>query len=336
MSPLKIAILGTGRVAYDNYLPGLVEEPDISLGYYNRTPAKAQACADRYGGQVFDSITKMMSWQPDTVLVLTRETDRYQAACALLEHRPRRLFFEKPLAARAGQENVTEQDFFDGQAILQKAEAAGCETAMVFNYRFFEHTLMAKRIVTERDFGKALNVTGLVHYACWSHAIDLVHHFAGPMVEITALQGQAEHTSGGMRARDVTAAFRTAGDATGTLIGTPTLAWTFPLFELTFNFERGCVRLQDLDGEMTVMDGHGLEVETYRISGDRSRWNQYNNSFKKSVQAYLQTVRSSQQPPVPGVFGLLELQVEAALKRSIAAGRPVKLAEEFPLNYEYP
>jgi hypothetical protein len=34
---------------------------------------------------------------------------------------------------------------------------------------------------------------------------------------------------------------------------------------------------------------------------------------------------------VPGRFGLLELQVEAGLKRSIAQGRPVALAEEFPL-----
>jgi predicted dehydrogenase len=230
------------------------------------------------------------------------------------------LFFEKPLAARAG------------QAILQKAGAVGCETAMVFNYRFFEHSLLAKRLVAERDFGMAVNITGLVHYACWSHAIDLVHHFAGPMAEISALQGETTHASGGMEARDVCAAFRTEGDATGSLIGTTSLAWTFPLFELNINFERGRIRMQDLDGELTVMDGRGVEVETYRIAGDRSRWDQYNRSFKKSVQAYLQTVRDNQPPPAPGISGLLELQVEAGLKRSIAAGRPVRLAEEFPLR----
>jgi hypothetical protein len=47
--------------------------------------------------------------------------------------------------------------------------------------------------------------------------------------------------------------------------------------------------------------------------------------------AYLQTLRARTAPPVPGVDGLRELQVEAALRRSIREGRPVRLAREFPL-----
>jgi len=35
---------------------------------------------------------------------------------------------------------------------------------------------------------------------------------------------------------------------------------------------------------------------------------------------------------VPGLAGLLELQVEAGLRRSITEGRPVRLAEELPLD----
>ncbi len=337
MSTLKVGVVGTGKVAAGNYLPCLAEEPGVSLGYYSRTRAGAEACAARFGGQVFDSTAALMDWQPDTVLVLTRETQRLEAARALLEHKPRRLFFEKPLVARHGQENVTEQDFLDGREIVRWAERMGCETAMVFNYRFFEHSAIARRAVTERDFGQAINVSGLTHYACWSHCIDLVHFFAGPIAEIAALQGRDERgapMAGGMRARDVTAAFRTQGDATGTLIGTTALAWTFPLFELTVNFERGRIRMQDLDGDLTIMDARGMEVETYRIAGDRSRWDQYNSSFRKSVQAYLQTVRHGQPPPVPGWLGLQELQVEAALKRSIAQARPVDVAREFPLDAE--
>jgi predicted dehydrogenase len=147
------------------------------------------------------------------------------------------------------------------------------------------------------------------------------------------LQGQAVHGAGWMRAQDVTTAFRTEGDATGTLIGTTNLEWKYPLYELTFNYERGRIRMQDLDGEMTVMDNRRSEVESYRVTGgDHSRWDQYNRSFKKSIAAYLQSIRDHQPPPVPGKFGLLDLQVEAAMKRSIDQARPVKLAEEFPLN----
>jgi hypothetical protein len=45
----------------------------------------------------------------------------------------------------------------------------------------------------------------------------------------------------------------------------------------------------------------------------------------------LQSLRKRTAPPVPGVAGLRELQVEAALRRSIRERRPVNLAREFPL-----
>lgn len=332
MSKLKVAVVGTGKIAENNYLPCLAGESDVALGYFNRTRARADACAARFGGEVFGSLQELADWNPATILVLTRETDRFDVANALLDHKPGRLFFEKPLVARLGQENVSEQDFIDGRQIIQRAEALSCETAIVFNYRFFEHSQLARRTVTERQFGKVLNVTGLVHYACWSHCIDLIHFYAGPIAQISALQSETGHGMSFLRARDVTAAFRTQGDATGTLIGTTTLAWDYPLYELTFNYEGGRIRMRDLDGDLEVMDNKHVDVERYSIYGARSRWDQYNSSFVKSIQAYLGSIRRGEPPPVPGLYGLLELQVEAGIKRSIAQSRPITLAEEFPLR----
>ena len=124
----------------------------------------------------------------------------------------------------------------------------------------------------------------------------------------------------------------TAADATGTLIGTSTLDWTFPLFELTFNFERGRIHLRDLDGDMEVLDAQSGSHETHAIARDRWRWQQYDASFVKSILAYLDSLRQGQSPPVPGIAGLQELQVEAAIKRSIAHQRPIDLATELPLD----
>lgn len=331
MAKFKVAVVGTGKVAVNNYLPCLSAQADVTLGYCNRTRSKAETCATRFGGQVFGSLSELVDWQPDTVMVLTREDERFDVAMALLELKPKRLFFEKPLVAHQGQENVTEQDFTDGRLVLTNAKTKRCETAMVFNYRFFEHSQLAKRLIVERNFGAVMNVTGLVHYACWSHAIDLIHFFAGPVAEITALQGTTEHGMSFLRARDVMAAFRTVGDAAGTLIGTTTLAWDFPLFELSFNFERGRIRMQDLDGDMEVMDTRGLEMERHHITAAKSRWDQYNQSFVKSIEAYLDSIRRNLPPPVPGIAGLQELQFEAGLKRSIATERPVDLRAEFTL-----
>ena len=60
---------GTGKVADQNYLPHIVKNDDVVLSYYNRTQAKAQAMADKYGGRVADSLADLMADDPDTVLV---------------------------------------------------------------------------------------------------------------------------------------------------------------------------------------------------------------------------------------------------------------------------
>ena len=80
------------------------------------------------------------------------------------------------------------------------------------------------------------------------------------------------------------------------------------------------------------MDTTSSTSETLRLSPDKSRWGQYDASFAASINAYLESIRLKQAPPIPGLAGLKELQVEAALRRSIAEKRPVILGQDFPLN----
>ncbi len=183
---MRIAIIATGKIARDNYIPFLAAQPDIELGYWNRTEATARAVAATFGGEVFPSLEAVAAWKPTAAMVLTAETARYEVSTALINLGVRRLFFEKPLVAAAGQAHVTEEDFQDGKRMLALAGAKGCETAIVFNYRFFDQTLAAKKLVESRGLGKVIHFTALVHFACWSHCIDLIHHFAGGVDEVAA------------------------------------------------------------------------------------------------------------------------------------------------------
>ncbi len=330
---LRIAIVGTGDVARRNYLPFLAAQPDVALAYFNRTPEKAQQAARDFGGEAFASIEKLAAWKPTSVFVLTSETIRYELGTLVIEAGAPRIFFEKPLVARRGQSRVEEDDFIKGRELLARAKVRGCETAMIFNYRFFAQSMRAKEIVAARKFGRVVTVTGQVHYACWSHAIDLIHHFAGSVKEIAALSGPVERQGDRVDpARDVAAAFVTGDGAAGTLIGTAGMKWQHPLFELTFTFENGRIHLRDLDGAIEILDGARREQETISFVRDESRWSSYDESFRRAIGAYLQSLRAGQPPPVPGIDGLRELQFEAALKRSIRERRPVLLAEEFPLG----
>lgn len=331
---LRIAVVGTGNVSKNNYLPYLAGQPDVELGLYNRTHAVAAQLAEEFQAEVFSSLDEVARWEPTTAMILTSENSRYEIGMPLIRSGVRKIFFEKPLVAMNGQAHVCEDDFHKGKEMLDLARERGCETAMVFNYRFFDQTLSAKKIAAERNFGQVINGAGLVHYACWSHCIDLIQHFAGSVAEITALSGAVELSAPTVNivAPDVVAAMRMKNGATGTLIGTAGMQWQHPLYELILTFERGRIHLRDLDGTTEILDGSAQTHELRSIARHTSRWNQYADSFEKSLRAYLDSLRAGQSPPVPGIDGLRELQVEAALRRSIREKRPVLVQEEFPLH----
>jgi len=329
---LKVAVVGTGKVAH-NYLAAIVQHKDISLSYYNRNRDKAAAVAQQYGGRVADSLAELMTDAPDTVLVLTNESSRYAVTEELLTFHPKRLFFEKPLVAQQGQAAVSEEDFRLAKTLLQRAQAAGTETAMVFNYRFFDQTIQARELIQTHDLGRPVHFTALVHYACWSHCIDLVLDFIGPADTITALATQQSGPCMGSEdVANVTAALRMQNDATGTIIGTCAIDFKLPLYELTLAFERGRISMRDLDGDLELIDYASGRHIVHALRRDVSRWDQYRASFGKAINAYLASVRAGAPPPVPGLAGLRELQFEAALKRSIAQGQPVVLDTAFPLE----
>jgi predicted dehydrogenase len=325
---LKIAIIGTGNVARQNYLPYLSRRQGVRLSYYSRTRAKADACANDFGGRAVGSIQELMAEDPDAVLVLTDETQRYAATLALLEHHPRRIFFEKPLVARDRQANVCEEDFFNARDLLERARTARAETAMVFNYRFFDQTVRAQHIIQERGFGKLIQASLFVNYPCWSHCIDLLHLFGGRAAWITALAGETRYQG----AVDVAGSFRLENGASGTILGTSGCKSDFSLYEMHFNFENGSLHFSDLDGPLTIYDNTRRYSESHALIGNYSRWAQYAASFEKSLAAYLDSVEKGSPPPIPGVAGLEELQFEAALRRSIAQRRLVDVQNEFPVS----
>jgi predicted dehydrogenase len=329
---MEIGIVGAGKVAQSNYLPSLLRHNDVSLTCYSRTPERTQAIGRKFGVRTARTLDELFERRPEVVFVLTREEQRFEATQSLLPFKPKRLFLEKPLVAKGGQAHVVQQDFWDGKTLLLQAQEAGAEVAMVFNYRFFDQIQRAKRTIQERNFGEATGVSALTHFACWSHCIDLILEFAGPVREVSAQQGTQPYPFEAGEVSDVAASFLMGKQATGVLLGTSGINWNFPLFELTVNFEGGRIHFRDLDQNMEVLDYRHNVHEIFSPSRHDSRWTKYDESFEKSVDAYLASIRNSAPPPVPGLAGLLELQFEASLKKSIAERRPVVPSEEFPTN----
>jgi predicted dehydrogenase len=329
---MEIGVVGVGKVAQDNYIPTILRHKDVSLTCYSRTFENTETVAQRFGIRSARKLDELFERQPEAVFVLTHVEQHLESTQALLPFKPKRLFLEKPLVAKGGQAHVTQQDFWDGKDLLLQAQESGTETAMVFNYRFFDQIQRAKRLIHERNFGDTISVVAFTHFACWSHCIDLIMNFAGPLREISAHQGTQPFPFESGEATDVAASFLIGDYATGVLLGTSGISWGIPLFELTINFEGGRIHFRDLDQDMEVLDYRQNLHELFSQSRDESRWAKYNQSFEKSVDAYLDSVRNGAPPPVPGIAGLFESQFEASIKKSIAERRPVLPLEEFPTD----
>lgn len=326
---MKLAIIGTGNVARHNYLPFLAKQADVTLAYYNRNREKADACAVTFGGRVAGSIRELLADGPDAVLVLSSEQARRELALEALKHRPKRIFFEKPLIAEHGQDHVTEDDFQRGCELLAAAEAAETETAMVFNYRFFDQVLTARRLIVERALGAPLLSTALVHRACWSHCIDLLALLAGPAVRIAAPLAPGASADG---SRSECASYVTAEGAVATIIRSGGQHFFHPLYELIIGFEHGRLHLRGLDGELELTDYRTTGQERFSPGRDGSQWGHYERSFERSLAAYLDSIRSGSPAPIPGIAGLRELQFEAGLARSARTGTTCDVTRDFPLT----
>ncbi|MDZ4199557.1 MAG: Gfo/Idh/MocA family oxidoreductase [Kiritimatiellia bacterium] len=326
----KVAVVGVGQNATNSYLPWLARQKDLEILLFDTLPERSAAAAQKFEARAFESLESLAAAAPDTALVLTRETVRYEVSRQLLDLQIPRLFFEKPLVARNGQAHVDEEDFALGRDLLSRAAEQGCETAMMFNYRFFEQTLRAKKMREERKLGQLIQVSGWINFACWSHAIDLIHAFGGDVSRISASSGETVREGAGNRSPDIAVAFSLAGGGAGTLVGSANEHTIYPFFHLTLAFEGGRLTFTGLDGDLEFYD-YALSVyERYAVSRQWSRWDLYNQSFAKALAAYLESITARQPPPVPGLAGLKELQFEAGVRKSLRTGAAVCPAADFP------
>ena len=316
----KLAIIGAGNVACNSYLPYLVKRDDVELIIQSRTMEKAKSAAERFNGRAVETLEQVAAENPTAALVLTREQQHIDVSTALVDLGVKRLFIEKPLNARNGQANVTEEDYFEAARFLKHAEEKGCEVAMNFNYRFYEISKKLRAIMAERNYGELKECTFMVNYACWSHCIDLLRFFGGKIKTVTALGEKKENA-------DLAGAFFFENGGTGTILGTSATNFSMSLYYVVLNFEKAIVKFEDLDSEMSIYETGTQYRETFRLLGNFSRWQQYTDSFAKSLEAYLAAIDNGEKPPVTGADGVIELQFEAALRRSAARGCPVNFAD---------
>ncbi|HEY4269374.1 MAG TPA: Gfo/Idh/MocA family oxidoreductase [Galbitalea sp.] len=329
--PLKVLVVGTGPVAVENYLPLLSAQPDVTLVLYNRTRAKAEEAAERWGGLVVDSLDAETVAGVDIAFILTTPAPRLAFLNRLIELGVPRIFCEKPFVARDGM-SVDADDFSDGLAALRAAEKRGIQLATQFNYRRMATVVLARDLAENRKLGSLVTFTARAHYACWAHTVDLISHLTGGIASVSALESTDIRVGTVLTSKDLAVTLRSRAGAVGTLLGTAATDWDRPLFTMTLVFERGSVELSDFGDPVLLSDYSGSTDEVISLTRVRSRWDEYRASFAASTTAYLESVRAGAPPPVTGLDGVEELRVEAAIRLSVDSNAVVTLDEMLPLG----
>lgn len=310
----RVAIVGCGRMGSRFHAPAFAAQPDCRIvACASRALDKAALLAQTYGATAYSGVGELLEREdPDVVVITTAEwahLEPLQAALAAGRH----AFIEKPLHAARGQEWVSWEDHEQAAAVLAGWDRRRSLVGVNFNYRTMPHLRQLKADIDSGALGTIRLVDASVHLNCWSHAIDLLRWCCGDVSEVFA------HWSVGEGRLERAVSLRFASGAVGTLVGAR-YDFRDDLFrvEVYGTTARGVV--EGLNGSYRRQAEEAPAPDVVWPRKDFGN-DLFGPSFRASIDAYCEALRSGRQPSPSGNDALAELAVEAAIHRSATSGR---------------
>lgn len=144
---IRVGIIGCGRITQRRHAPEFARNPQTELvGYYNRTPSRAEALAREYGGRVYESIDALLADSSiDAVSVCTANSTHAENTIRALEA-GKHVLCEKPMATTVE----------ECEAMLEAARRSGKFLMIAQNQRFNIGHVRAKELLEQGIIGKPL------------------------------------------------------------------------------------------------------------------------------------------------------------------------------------
>lgn len=344
-NPLRLALAGAGLVGRrhiaaiaecEQVAPAAVVDPRREAG---------ESCAAAVGARWFRSLAEMFAaCRPDGVILATPNhmhlpngLECVRAGCPIL--------VEKPIAASAA----------EGETLVKAAAAAGVPVLVGHHRRYNPLAQKAREAI---DAGK-LGRLRAAHANCWLykpddyfddapwrkekgagpvavnlvHDIDLMRYFCG---DVESVQAQTVPAARGYENEDVAAAIlRFVGGALGTVTVSDAVVapWSWeltagenPVYPHT---GQSCYFLGGSHGALSLPD-----LTLWEHSGVRSWWRPLKPGVLRceaadplvgQIRHFAAVIAGEAAPLVSGAEGVKTLRVIEAVRRSAAAGRPVRI-----------
>jgi predicted dehydrogenase len=315
---LRFAFVGCGNMARNVHIPALLAADGAQLvAVCDRIKERADEASAKFKVPAYYDVDEMLRKEkPDVCPVITREDQRLEPILKVVSAGCH-TFTEKPLFAAKGQMRVEPTDLGPAQEMVNAAKKKGVFFGMGFNYRFLDHVRLMKEAIEGGELGDMVYVHICAHLCCWSHSLDLMRYFVGEVEEVAARE------AGPSDSPDRAICLKFKNGAVGTIVGTARRGWHRPLFSIEINGEKAGARIEDLAGAFTIE--HNDTKETRRIGPIALHARDgFDMSFQRHMKAFVQAINAGKEPPVTGLDGLRELQIEVAIVESASSGKTVK------------
>jgi predicted dehydrogenase len=329
---IGVAVIGSGSIATHRHAPEYSTHPDVEIrAFVDRVPERAEKLAKKYDAKALDDYKDALTMKGvDAVSVCTPNAFHAQIAVAAL-NAGKHVLCEKPMATSAA----------EAKAMIAAREKARKVLMVGHNQRLAPLHVKAKQLITDGVIGKIVTFrTSFSHPGpeTWSiegptgwffdkkqafvgsmgdlgvHKADLLRWLLGE--EIVEVAAMVEHLNKPMGNVDDNAVclLRAQSGAMGTL----TASWTHNPGEdnaTTIYGEKGILRLGS-DPNFSVI----VELATGEKQFIQAGKMQTNESGGQSdtgvIKAFVNSIQTGAEPPIPGEEGYKSLAVILACLKS--------------------
>ena len=348
MTPLRIGIIGCGKIAQVRHIPEYAANPNAQLvGFFDLSKDRATQVAAPFGGRVFDSYQDLLA-DPDidAVSVCTANVTHAEIVIAALKA-GKHVLAEKPMAATLE----------ECEHIASVAAASNKLLMFDHNQRFTKAHRMAAEMVASGVIGPLVSFRTTFGHGgpeTWSvdpgpntwffnpamttmgaigdlgvHKTDVVHFLTGErVVEVTAKLATLEKrdTSGNLVPVDdhAIAVYTLSNGAVGTM----TASWCFHGAEdnSTVLFGRdGILRIYDDPDYQLIIDKPGQSPEKHSV--EPMQTSDLPQASSGVIDAFVDAVLNGLPSPMPADEALAAMRAVFAAMESSRTGQSVAIPE---------
>lgn len=320
-SQLRAAVVGCGG-AGANHAAGYRRAAGAELAAVcDVDEDRADSLATEYDVAAFADLSTMLSEaDPDVVSVATPEKHHVEPTVTALEGGAD-VFCEKVMAGSVA----------DGREMVTTAEETGGTLAVDYNYRHMPSFARIERAVADGTLGEVDLVSADAHAYGWHHVLDLLVFLLGdPQAVHASLNHDPETVAEQFRLDDVlyvpspaaTATLEFPGGAMATVSASMHSSLEDHLIDLAVYGSEGRVRLTGMTpADSTGAVAAGPLAEDLRGAESVT----LDESFERSVGAFVDAVGAGREPPTTGADGLRRLELERAVVESAESSEWVSL-----------